>query len=98
MCLAAPKYLLLHLVLYIYVCLLWRDRLKGSTTFRQNYGNYGGAIFNQAVSHPFNSLEDDADYDIPVIVYPEDTVFEDNYGQVRRVRLSQFNVAMGVLW
>lgn len=36
---------------------------------------YGGAIFNEGVSHPFNSLEDDADYDIPVIVYPEDTVF-----------------------
>ena len=38
------------------------------------------------MSDPFRNIENDPDYDIPVIVYPEDTVFEDNYGQVRLVR------------
>eukprot|EP00904_Undaria_pinnatifida_P010188 jgi/Undpi1/629/HiC_scaffold_10.g04093.m1 len=52
--------------------------LLGSTTFQQNRGNWGGAIFNE--------LEDDRDddepaYQTPVITYPDDTIFLDNYAQ-----------------
>lgn len=53
----------------------------GSTTFRQNYGNWGGAVFNSAVPTAYFTAEDES-YVMPIISYPEDTVFEDNYGQV----------------
>ena len=52
----------------------------GSTTFRQNYANWGGAIFNAAVPSVF--ADEDERYVIPTMSYPEDTVFEDNYGWV----------------
>lgn len=58
-------------------------RLEGDTTFRQNYGNYGGAIFNSAVSSSSVwDAEDGEEYQMPTIDYPADTVFEDNYGEV----------------
>ena len=56
-------------------------RLTGTTTFSLNYGNWGGAIFNQVVKSPFFGDEDDKPR-IPTITFPDDTVFEDNYGQV----------------
>lgn len=55
----------------------------GSTTFRQNYGVWGGAIFNSAVPSAF--ADEDERYVIPIISYPEDTIFEDNYGWVGAV-------------
>ncbi|CAN0231276.1 unnamed protein product [Scytosiphon promiscuus] len=54
--------------------------LEGETTFRENYGFYGGAIFNDASASSAFS-EDDEKYSMPIIQYPADTVFEDNYGE-----------------
>ncbi|CAB1113980.1 unnamed protein product [Ectocarpus sp. CCAP 1310/34] len=55
-------------------------KLTGSTTFRQNYGNWGGAVFNSAVPNAYFTAEDES-YVMPTISYPEDTIFEDNDAQ-----------------
>lgn len=56
------------------------DRLKGPTAFQQNYGNWGGAIFSKAVDNDRD--DDEPAYKTPVITFPDDTIFEDNYGEV----------------
>ncbi|CAN0247193.1 unnamed protein product [Scytosiphon promiscuus] len=54
--------------------------LEGPTAFKQNYGNWGGAIFNAAEATGWFTEEGEK-YQMPIIQYPSDTVFEDNYGQ-----------------
>ena len=55
------------------------DRLTGATTFRENYADWGGAIYTRGGS--FNGD------DIPsVTTFPDDTIFENNRGVVSRLR------------
>lgn len=57
-------------------CLWRRDRLKGTTTFRQNSALWGAGIFSREGGN-----------EVPMIVYSEDTIFEGNVGGVRLCRL-----------
>lgn len=63
-------------------CHLKRDRLKGPTTFQQNFALWGGAIYNQLLPSLFNA-DSRFTYKTPVLAYPDDTIFEDNSAQVR---------------
>lgn len=58
------------------------DRLEGSTTFQANYGRWGGAIFNQAYHSSRAFTHYSWPYRVPVITFPDDTVFDANYGLV----------------
>eukprot|EP00904_Undaria_pinnatifida_P002910 jgi/Undpi1/1261/HiC_scaffold_109.g14175.m1 len=55
--------------------------LYGSTTtFSDNYAYFGGAIYNSATARqPF--ADDDEEFEVPTIAYPDDTVFTDNKGE-----------------
>ena len=55
------------------------NRLTGPTTFSENSAWFGGAIFNKEI--PLD--DDEQDYEIPVITFPDDVVFLDNSATVR---------------
>lgn len=58
-------------------------RLEGSTAFTNNSGGWGGAIFNAKAETDWYP-EKKFRYKMPVITYPDDTVFSGNIANVRR--------------
>lgn len=56
-------------------------RLEGSTTFSNNSGGWGGAIFNAKAETEWYP-EEKFTYKMPVISYPDDTVFSGNIANV----------------
>lgn len=61
------------------------NRLTGPTAFTNNWAWRGGAIFNSEIDL---GAGDDGVYTIPVLTYPDDTVFEDNTAEVSILALA----------
>lgn len=55
-------------------------RFEGPTAFTSNRANLAGAIFNRV--EIYEKYDEGEDYQIPVITYPDNTVFEGNIANV----------------
>ena len=54
------------------------NRLTGQTTFSNNAAWFGGAIYNRKNISSFFDDEEIEAYEVPIITFPDDTVFADN--------------------
>ena len=62
-----------------------RNRLTGQTTFSNNAAWFGGAIYNRINPPSYFDDEEIEDYETPVIMFPDDTIFTDNRATVRAI-------------
>ena len=58
------------------------ERMEGSTTFSENRANWGGAIMNVETSSGRYADDDEEEFEIPTITFPDDTVFINNSAEV----------------